>query len=65
MDKFAEILVFLCVVEEGSFSAAGRKLSRAPSAISKLIARLESRLAVRLFDRIAGTVRLTQEGNRF
>ncbi|WP_353150402.1 LysR family transcriptional regulator [Pollutimonas bauzanensis] len=65
MDKFAEILVFLSVVEEGSFSAAGRKLLRTPSSVSKIIARLESRLAVRLFDRIAGTIRLTQEGHRF
>ncbi len=65
MDKFAEILVFLCVVEEGSFSAAGRKLLRTPSAVSKIIARLEARLAVRLFDRIAGAIRLTQEGHKF
>lgn len=65
MDKFTEIMVFLCVVEEGSFSAAARRLQRSPSAVSKLIARLESRLQVRLFDRIAGSIRLTQEGHNF
>lgn len=65
MDKFSEIQVFLSVVEEGSFSAASRKLLRSPSAVSKIIARLEHRLAVRLFDRIAGTIRLTQEGHKF
>lgn len=65
MDKFAEMTVFLCVAEEGSFSAAGRKLSRSPSAVSKVIARIEERLQVRLFDRIAGTIRLTQEGQIF
>ncbi len=65
MDQFAEMLVFLAVVEEGSFSAAGRRRGLSPSAVSKLIARLEARLHVRLFERIAGTIRLTQEGERF
>ena len=65
MDKFAELNVFLCVVEAGSFSAAGRKLQLSPSAVSKLIARLEQRLNVRLFERVAGAIRLTQEGEQF
>ncbi len=65
MDKYAEVEVFLCVVQEGSFSAAARKLSRSPSAISKIIARLELRLGVRLFDRIGGVIRLTHEGQAF
>lgn len=65
MDKYAELSVFLTVVEQGSFSAAGRKLSLSPSAVSKLIGRLEARLSVRLFERIAGSIRLTQEGERF
>ena len=65
MDQYAELTVFLRVVEEGSFSAAGRKLELSPSAVSKLISRLEARLHVRLFERIAGSIRLTQEGERF
>jgi DNA-binding transcriptional LysR family regulator len=65
MDQYAELNVFLRVAEEGSFSAAGRKLDLSPSAVSKLIARLETRLNVRLFERIAGSIRLTQEGERF
>jgi len=65
MDKYAELEIFLCVVREGSFSAAARKLLRTPSAISKIVARLEARLAVRLFDRIASSIRLTQEGQVF
>ncbi len=65
LDKFTELTVFLCVVEEGSFSAAARRLERSPSSISKSISRLEARLQVRLFDRIAGSIRLTQEGHRF
>lgn len=65
MDKFGEMTVFLRVVEEGSFSGAGRRLQLSPSAVSKLITRLELRLNVRLFERIAGTIRLTQEGQKF
>ncbi|QNP47551.1 LysR family transcriptional regulator [Diaphorobacter aerolatus] len=65
MDKYAELSVFLAVVEQGSFSAAGRKLELTPSAVSKLIARLEARLSARLFERIAGSIRLTLEGERF
>lgn len=64
MDRFDGLTVFLRVVEEGSFSGAARRLALSPSAVSKLIARLESRLGVRLFDRIAGAIRLTQEGER-
>jgi len=65
MDQYAEINMFLRVVEEGSFSAAGRKLEMSPSAVSKSISRLEARLNVRLFERIGGLIRLTQEGARF
>ncbi len=64
-NKYAELTVFLSVVREGSFSAAGRKQELSPSAVSKLIARLEARLNVRLFERISGSIRLTQEGERF
>jgi DNA-binding transcriptional LysR family regulator len=65
MDKYGEMTVFLYVVEEGSFSGAGRRLLQSPSTVSKLIARLETRLGVRLFERIAGSIRLTQEGQKF
>ena len=65
MDKFGELQVFLRVVEEGSFSGAGRRLHVSPSTVSKLIARMEARLGVRLFERVAGAIRLTQEGERF
>lgn len=46
-----QLQVFLAVTEEGSFSAAARRLNRAQSVISYTIANLEAQLELRLFDR--------------
>jgi DNA-binding transcriptional LysR family regulator len=46
-----QLRVFLCVVDTGSFAAAGRKLNRATSVISYAIANLEAQLGLALFDR--------------
>lgn len=45
------VSVFLAVLDNGSFSAAARRLGRVPSAISMAIANLEAELALELFDR--------------
>lgn len=45
------IQVFLSVLDQGSFSAAARSLSRVPSAVSMAIAHLEAELDMSLFDR--------------
>jgi DNA-binding transcriptional LysR family regulator len=58
-----QLLVLLTVVEEGSFTAAARRLGRATSAVSYAIDTLEQQLGLSLFDR--GTTRkprLTREG---
>ena len=47
MDQLAEMRVFVRAVERGSFAAAADDLGLTPSAISKLIGRLEARLGVR------------------
>ncbi|MFE1599289.1 LysR family transcriptional regulator [Methylobacterium sp. ID0610] len=65
MNRFGEMLVFVRAVEDGGFSAAGRSLTMTPSAVSKLIGRLENRLGVALFNRAARTVTLTAEGEAF
>jgi DNA-binding transcriptional LysR family regulator len=65
MDRYGEMLVFVRSVEDGGFSAAGRSLSLTPSAVSKLIARLEDRLGVLLFRRSHRTMELTPEGEAF
>lgn len=57
-----QLRVFLAVAEEGSFSAASRKLNRAQSVISYAIANLEAQLDLRLFDRSARQPRLTEAG---
>ena len=49
MERSGEMEVFARVVQEGGFSAAARSLDLTPSAVSKLIQRLETRLGTRLF----------------
>ena len=50
------------IAETGSFSAAGRKLRRAQSAISQAVATLEQVHGVTLFDRVGHRPRLTEVG---
>ncbi len=57
-----QLRTFIAAVDEGSFSAAGRKLRRAQSVVSQTLANLEAQLGVRLFDRSARYPKLTDEG---
>jgi DNA-binding transcriptional LysR family regulator len=57
--------VFTRVVELGGFSAAARALRMTPSAISKLVGRLETRLGARLVNRSTRTLQVTPEGRLF
>lgn len=57
-----QLHVFLTVAEEGSFSAAAKKLHRAQSAVSYAISNLERLLDVELFDRSTRTPTLTESG---
>jgi DNA-binding transcriptional LysR family regulator len=57
-----QLRTFIAAVDEGSFSAAGRKLRRAQSVVSQTLANLEAQLGVKLFDRTARYPRLTEEG---
>jgi len=50
------------VADEGSFSAAARKLGRVQAAVSQAIDRLEAQLGLRLFDRSGRVPRLTRHG---
>ncbi len=61
-NRAGEMMVFVRVVEAGSFSEAARLLLMTPSTVSKLIARLEARLGVRLIERSTRRLALTSEG---
>ena len=65
VNRFAEMEVFVRAVELGGFSAAARALGMTPSAVSKLVARLEARLGVRLLNRSTRKLQLTAEGGAF
>jgi DNA-binding transcriptional LysR family regulator len=57
-----QLRAFVSVVEEGSFSAAARKLRRVQSAISTAMSNLEEQLGVTLWDRSTKIATLTDEG---
>jgi DNA-binding transcriptional LysR family regulator len=57
-----QLRTFLAAVDEGSFSAAGRRLRRAQSVVSQTLANLEGQLGVKLFDRTGRVPVLTDQG---
>jgi DNA-binding transcriptional LysR family regulator len=59
------IEVLVAVVEAGSFVRAAESLGLTQSGVSRAVARLEHRVGVRLFDRTARAIVLTEEGRRF
>ncbi|HAU75313.1 MAG TPA: LysR family transcriptional regulator, partial [Agrobacterium sp.] len=61
-NRAGEMEVFVAAAELGSFSAAGRRLKLSPSAVSKLVTRIEDRLGTRLVARSTRLVTLTPEG---
>jgi DNA-binding transcriptional LysR family regulator len=65
MDKTSDLRVFVRVMDRGSFSAAANDLGLTPSAVSKLVSRLEDRLGVRLLERSTRRLALTPEGETF
>jgi DNA-binding transcriptional LysR family regulator len=62
VNRSGELEVFVRVVELGGFSAAARALGMTPSAVSKLVTRLEARLGARLVNRSTRSLQLTPEG---
>jgi DNA-binding transcriptional LysR family regulator len=65
IDRTGEMEAFVAVVEAQGFSAAAPGLGLTPSAVSKLITRLESRLGVRLLQRTTRAIHLTADGEAF
>lgn len=65
INRSGEMEVFVSVVERGGFSAAAQMRRMTPSAVSKLVARLEIRLGTRLVNRSTRKLQLTPEGCAF
>ena len=65
LDSLGALSAFVRAAEARSFTDAGRQLGLSSSAISKTVARLETRLGIRLFHRSTRSVTLTQEGKIF
>jgi DNA-binding transcriptional LysR family regulator len=65
MSDAGEMSAFVRAVELGGFSTAARELGLTPSAISKLVTRLEDRLGVRLLNRTTRRLALTPEGEAY
>src|SRR3984957_281302 len=57
-----QLRTFIAAVDEGSFSAASRKLLRAQSVVSESIGNLEDQIGVQLFDRSGRYPKLTPAG---
>lgn len=57
-----QLRIFIAAVDEGSFSAASRKLRRAQSVVSQTVSNLEQQIGVALFDRTGRYPRLTAAG---
>ena len=65
INRSGEMEAFVLVVDRGGFSAAARALGMTPSAISKLVGRLEARLGTQLVHRSTRKLQLTAEGQQF
>ncbi len=65
VNRPGEMEVLVRAIELGGFSPAARALRMSPSAVSKLVARLERRLGARLINRSTRKLLLTAEGEAF
>ena len=61
----SDMTAFVRAVELGGFSTAAREMGLTPSAVSKLVTRLEDRLGVRLLNRTTRRLALTPEGETY
>ena len=62
MNPSDNIAVFIRVVDLGSFAAVAKEAGLSPSAVSKIVSRLEDRLGVKLLQRTTRRLVLSQEG---
>lgn len=65
MDSFSDVAFFMAINKQGSLAAAAQELGVTPSAVSKRLLALESRLGVRLLNRTTRRISLTVEGENY
>lgn len=65
MDRLQAMTVFSAVCDAKGFALAARRLSLAPSAVTRLVASLEAHLGVRLMHRTTRSLHLTEAGARY
>jgi len=65
MSGLEDVRAFVKTAETGSFASAAVELNVTPSALSKLVSRLEDRLGVRLMHRTTRRLALTTEGELY
>jgi DNA-binding transcriptional LysR family regulator len=65
MLELADLTVLIEAVQQGSLSAAGRRLGLTPVAASRRLAALEAEIGVRLVHRTTRSLSLTPEGEAF
>jgi DNA-binding transcriptional LysR family regulator len=65
MDRIEAMKVFVAALDEGSLSAAGRRLGRSPAAVSRAIAFLEHHVGTELLHRTTRSLKLSEAGERY
>lgn len=65
MDRIDAMKVFVAALDEGSLAAAGRRLKRSPTAVSRAIASLEAHVGVELLHRTTRSIKLSEAGERY
>src|SRR5258705_1781111 len=65
MDRLTSLTAFVRVVDDGGFSAAGRRLNMSTTMVSNHVQSLEDRLGARLLHRTTRKVSLTEVGRAY
>ncbi len=61
--EFSQLKAFVAVCDERAFGRAAKRLGISPSALSRSVRSLESRLGIRLLNRTTRSVGLTEAGS--
>ena len=62
---YSELLAFVAVAQELSFTRAATRLGRDPTVLTRRVSALEARLGARLLERTTRAVRLTEAGRTY